>query len=117
MVHTLAQPGKDVRYVPRRVDVVVAHPRPPLPRAGCRRRPLEFTRADQNPFHAVVALVARVLEHGALRLRQHDDCGPRLCPRDRIVERDGPADGVRADPREALHQTSVLGPSAAEERQ
>ncbi len=77
--------------------------------SGRPRLPLEVTRGGQHVAHAVVALVAGVLEHaGIVRpCLQVERRGPRRRPRARIDEGDLILDQILRRAREALDQAQI----------
>src|SRR5207244_3595972 len=62
----------------------------------CRARTLE------RVLHAVVALVARVLEEWTVGVKHRKLCAPRLRPRLRVFDSELVQDPVRGDAREAF---------------
>src|SRR5579864_1959123 len=66
----------------------------------------------EDSCHAVVPLVAGVLEDRALGPDAGDLGGPRLSERRRVIDREGIEERIRIDTREALDQVHILAGAA-----
>src|SRR3989442_12663287 len=71
--------------------------------------PVCLAGPGENVDQGVISLAARVLEHGAIRTAQGNDCGPRFRPRGWIVDRKLVLNRVRIAASEVLGNLQGLG--------